>query len=581
MTHNMKHNPNISIMLMKLFASHDVEDSELPSLDISDTSNTGSAVEVSARGDISSSDEEVYRPRRKHSHCDADDADNHSKQSSDYDNGRRRRGHRHRRGRGEGEASDGIIDLSTRSDGRCFNRRNSRSLSPPARAERARRSLSTPSHARFSYSSRRSSLGGTTVYRTAYMASLDAYLNTTSGLRLQPDGKCTFSFERRRIVINCAAPEEGGDGDYTLYLCIGPMKELQVKFRSKNLLKLVASWNEELKQRCQRRQRQRSQDTPGNDDIPSSGLLQIDSTKPGDANVAFIYYGHVQDIMNAAHFQSTLDDFVDDALYLDDRINNERKPDVIKNRNYDRHQQHNLTRSLPSFHTENDYDRSELRRGNNTSRRQTVTVCKSPPVSKSPPVAEPAPTTFDTSNNDVSNANETDMENSSKSIFSRMISSWRSKSGEISFSPFVGLGNQEQDCYVVDRHAVEAGTVKTTIVLNRVGAGGGESEKSEDGATEERQLTIRRADEFRRRDCSRPRRGDDQRIDAYAGNRCDRPRQRRSITVDSDVDDRDERVRHRQSTRQSSPSRPHRKSAVFIADDYSDRNQYAHSRRRT
>jgi len=568
-------------MLMKLLASHDVEDLELPSLDISDSSNTGSrssAVEVSARGDISSSDEEVlYRPRRKFSHYDADDDDNDDKQSREYDNVRRRRGQRHRRG--EGEAADGIIDLSTRSDGRCFNRRNSRSLSPPARAERARRSRS--SQARFSYSSRRSSLGGTTVYRTPYMASLDAYLNTTSGLRLQPDGKCTFSFEKRRFVITCAAPEEGGDGDYTLYLCIGPMKELQVKFRSKNLLKLIASWNEELKQRCLRRQRQRSQDD--NEDIPSSGLLQIDSTKPGDANVAFIYYGHVQDIMNAVHFQSTLDDFVDDALYLDDRINHERKPDVIKNRNYDRHQQHYMTRSLPSFHTENDYDRPKLRRGNNTSRRQSIAVCKSPPLAKSPPVPEPAPTTFDTSNNDVSTANETDMENSSKSIFSRMISSWRSKSGEISFSPFVGLGNQEQDCYVVDRQAVEAGNVKTTIVLNRVGAGGGECEKSEEDASgkEERQLTIRRADEYRRRDCSRPRIGDDQRIDAYTGNRCDRPRQRRSITFDSDVDDRNERVRHRQSSRQSAPSRPHRKSAVFIADDFSDRHQYAHSRRHT
>ena len=163
------------------------------------------------------------------------------------------------------------------------------------RTAKAPRSRS--SQARFSYISRRSSLGETTIYRTPYMASLDAYLNTTSGLRLQTDGKCTFSFERRRFAIRCAAPEDGGDGDYTFYLCIGPMKELQVKVWSKNLVKLIASWNEELKQRCLRRERRRNQDN-SKGDVPSSGLLQIDSTNPGDANVAFVYYGHVDDIKN-------------------------------------------------------------------------------------------------------------------------------------------------------------------------------------------------------------------------------------------------------------------------------------------
>ena len=131
---------------------------------------------------------------------------------------------------------------ATRSDGHGFSRRNSRSWSPRARTAKAPRSRS--SQARFSYISRRSSLGKTPIYRSPYMASLDAYLNTTSGLRLQTDGKCTFSFERRRFAIRCAAPEDGGDGDYTFYLCIGPMKELQVKVRSKNLVKLIASWNE-------------------------------------------------------------------------------------------------------------------------------------------------------------------------------------------------------------------------------------------------------------------------------------------------------------------------------------------------
>ncbi|KAL7432079.1 hypothetical protein ACHAXH_003839 [Discostella pseudostelligera] len=562
-------------MLKKLFAAHDVEDLELPSLDISDTST--SVVDASAREESSSSsDDSGYRPRRKYSYCDG--AVDDDEQSIDYGRGRRRRGQSYHRS--EAVDADGLIDLSTRSDGRGFSRRNSRSWSPPARSAKAPRSRS--SQARFSYTSRRSSLGETTIYRTPYMASLDAYLNTTSGLRLQTDGKCTFSFERRRFAIRCAAPEDGGDGDYTFYLCIGPMKELQVKVRSKNLVKLIASWNEELKQRCLRRERERRRNQDNSKgDIPSSGLLQIDSTKPGDANVAFVYYGHVDDIKNAAHFQSTLDDFVDDALYLFDRINNDREPEVVKTRNNDRNHQH-MTRSLPSFHTEIDYnDRPKLHRGNYSSRRQSTSVCKSSTTT----------TTFSESN-DVS-GNENDMENSSKSIFSRMISTWRSRSGEISFSPFIGLGNQEQDCYVVDRQAIEAGNAKPTIVLSRVGAGGGGSEKAEDasGGTEERQLTIRRANDYRRRDCSRPRTRSD----------CERPRQRRSITFDSDDDDRDSpcyeapptaRARRntsgaddsscrRQSTRQITSARPHRKSTVFIADDFSDRQQLARSRRPT
>ncbi len=558
---------NIS-MLRQLFASHDKEKFELPFLDISDTST--SAREASAREDVSStsSDEEGYSPRRKFSSL-GDDSDEHS---VDYVRGRRQRGQRPHRG----EAADAAIDLSTRSESRCFSRRESRSSSPPTTAK-ARRSRS--SHARFSYSSRRSSLGGTTVYQTAYMASLDAYLNTTSGLRLQPNGKCIFTFEKRRIVIKCATPEDGGDGDYTLYLCIGPMKELQVKYRSKILLKLMASWNEELKQRCLRRERRRVQ---GDDDqeISSSGLLQIDSTKPGDANVAFIYYGHVDDIKNAAQFQFTLDDFVDDALYLFDRIINDSQPDVgIKNCNYDSQHSH-MTRSLPSFHAEKNHDRPNFHRNKNPSRVQLTSVCKSATV------ADPLSPAFNTSNSDVSTSNEIDMENSSKSIFSRMISSLRSKSGEISFSPHIGLGNQEQDCYVVDRHAIEAGNVKPTIVLTRVGTADVSEKSGVASRPEELQLTVRRPDERRgRRDCSRPRRRDCHRIDDVASIRGDRPRQRRQTTFDNDVDDRDypchEAPRRktegaddinscRQSTKQITSSRPHRKCAVFSSDDFSD-----------
>lgn len=570
-------------MLMKLLASHEVEDLELPPLDISDTST--SAVEVSARGDVSSSDEEggcnySYRPRRKVTYCADDNAD--TEQSKAFDSGRRRGGqHLHRV-----EAADRAIDLSTRSDGRGFSRRNSRSLSPPTKAAKARRSRS--SIARFSYSTRRSSLGGTTVYRTAYMASLDAYLNTTSGLRLQPDGKCIFTFEKRRVVLRCAAPEDGGDGDYTLCMRMGQMKELQVKFRSKNLLKWITSWNDELKLRCLRRQRRRAQDD--NQEIPSSGLLQIDSNKPGDANVAFIYYGHVDDIKNAVHFQTTLDDFVDDALYLYDRIINDRQRDIgVKNCNSDRHHQY-MTRSLPSFHTEKNHERSKLLMNNYPSRRQSTSPCK--PVV----VDESTFPSFNANNIDVSATNENnDKETNSKSILSRMISSLRSKSGDISFSPHISLGNQEQDCYVVDRQAIEEGTVKPTIILSRVGAPGGAevSEKTEDASEiQERQLHIRRLDEYRcRRDSSRPGRGGGQRIDAATGTRCDRPRQRRSTTFDSDVDDRDyschetsrradDSDSRRQSTKQVTSTRPHRKTTVFIADDFSDRRQSVDYRRR-
>ena len=93
-----------------------------------------------------------------------------------------------------------VVDRSNRpaSASASQHRSRSRPRSAARQRSRSRPRSSAPeaaSHnARFSYS-RLTSMGGTTVYRTPYMSQLDAFLQTTSGLRLETDGKCTFLFK--------------------------------------------------------------------------------------------------------------------------------------------------------------------------------------------------------------------------------------------------------------------------------------------------------------------------------------------------------------------------------------------------
>mmetsp|Transcript_11457 Transcript_11457/g.23495 ORF Transcript_11457/g.23495 Transcript_11457/m.23495 type:complete len:774 (-) Transcript_11457:376-2697(-) len=178
---------------------------------------------------------------------------------------------------------------------------------------------------------RRTSLGGTTVYATHYMAELDGFLRH-SGLRLKADGTCQFLFENHRFVIEATAvrgdrgddddeggggpsaetngnrAEGGGGGDFLLYADLGSLQELRSYHPDQNLLRLLAYWN----------QIQTKNRGGGAGD---AGLLRIDSSKADGPHVSFIYYGHVDEIQCPKDFQDMLDRFVDDALEFSFKLN--------------------------------------------------------------------------------------------------------------------------------------------------------------------------------------------------------------------------------------------------------------------
>lgn len=162
------------------------------------------------------------------------------------------------------------------------------------------RSSSQAARRRFSVS-RRASLGGTTIYPTPDMATLDTHLRSTSGLRLQTDGTCKFVFEGQTFFI-----ESKDIGDFMFYASLGQLKELQRKNKPMDLMKAMAHWNEDMKQRY---------------GAENSGLLRIDNSSEAEGpKVSFVYYGHMDDVHNAEHLQKTLDDFVDDSLAFADKI---------------------------------------------------------------------------------------------------------------------------------------------------------------------------------------------------------------------------------------------------------------------
>jgi hypothetical protein len=272
-----------------------------------------------------------------------------------------------------------------------------------------------------------------------YMSQLDGFLQAGSGLRLEANGKCTFLFEGQRFVIEA---EGRSTGDFLFYASLGPLKKLQQLNKPKNLLRLMASWNEELKERPDGSKDQE-------EGRENSGLLRIDSSTPRGPHVALIYYGHLDRIVNAAHFQDKLDEFVDDAIKYLHKIRG------TKGKLGDR-----IARSCsPSSHSSvSDDGRTKLNGDSKNSNRKNS---KEPTAlqKKTATLSTPTTSTITAQNPSTEVASSTTTPKTS--IFTKVISSLN--------RPHVNLGYQEQDCFVVDRQAVEEGTVKPTIVLSRVG----------------------------------------------------------------------------------------------------------------
>eukprot|EP00584_Thalassiosira_punctigera_P005474 CAMPEP_0172526860 /NCGR_PEP_ID=MMETSP1067-20121228/1688_1 /TAXON_ID=265564 ORGANISM="Thalassiosira punctigera, Strain Tpunct2005C2" /NCGR_SAMPLE_ID=MMETSP1067 /ASSEMBLY_ACC=CAM_ASM_000444 /LENGTH=694 /DNA_ID=CAMNT_0013310471 /DNA_START=241 /DNA_END=2321 /DNA_ORIENTATION=- len=336
---------------------------------------------------------------------------------------------------------------------------------PPPRTPSRTARTSSRSRPRRPYH-RCASMGGTTLYSSPHMATLDDYLRSTSGLRLQMDGTCNFMFEYQRFTVEMS---DDGSEDFLFYSSFGSLKELQRQFRKRgNLLRLLAAWNEELKQR-------RGGDEEG------TGLLRIDSSKDDGPHVAFIYYAQVGEMRDAMHFQETMDDFVDDALEFADKLNGAEdeggqsraespqqyaekqraaaifppppppRPSPLGPRSgTDR--QHSFSNDVTSFNED-----SNSSNNSNHSHNSNENFINN--QEETAPLAPPSPAI---TASDIYHAT------SKKSVFAKMINSIRSKSNAVDKNAFVDPNNPTC-AFVVDREAAEEGNIKPTITLSRKG----------------------------------------------------------------------------------------------------------------
>lgn len=335
------------------------------------------------------------------------------------------------------------------------------------------------------------------------MATLDTHLRSTSGLRLQTDGTCNFMFEHQRFVIETT--EE--TGDFLLYASFGSLQELQHKNKPRTLLRLLASWNEELKSR-----------SPNLEGQDNSGLLRIDSSQnaeEGGPHVAFIYYGHMDEIEDAKHFQEVLDEFVDDALDFSEKLCELKGGEGVIEKQADP--------SPPRPPRDSSDGRSKFNRDANGSSSKLDLGLG--------PAQKESATLADNNITDNSNPKKT-------SVFSKMISSLKSKTNDIGSFAFIDPNNPEC-AFVVDKNAAEEGNIKPTINLSRKG----EEKKPEDA------ISAMKGGSFYNRIGDNSKHGD-----PYA-------KKGRSFHVGDDHNTDGNKAN-------TPPRRPHRKSTSFTFDDY-------------
>ena len=300
--------------------------------------------------------------------------------------------------------------------------------------------------------SRRSSLGGTTVYATSSMAKLDTFLRS-SGLRLKPDGTCQFLFETTRFVLETTDDEEE-DGEFLLYCSLGELKFLRENFggSQRKLLKMLSMWNEELRME-------------GGDD---TGLLRIDSSKEGGPHVSFIYYGQVKDMETAEDFQALLDEFVDDGLDFFERLNGGLLDDDDEEEEYVAPVQRNShvgsTKSLKSHSTAatvNTLSSDESAGQGNHGAKGGSFHRAAPPTSTS--ISQ----TLEQFGSSSTSLN-TSQEKGKKSVFSKVISTLQKKNDPTVAMAFIDPSNPTS-AFVVDKTVANA-TEKPKIIISRKGS---------------------------------------------------------------------------------------------------------------
>lgn len=292
--------------------------------------------------------------------------------------------------------------------------------------------------------SRRSSLGGTTIYDTPGMAKMDAFLRS-SGLRLKPNGTCAFIFETTRFVIETTTDGEES-GEFLLYCSLGELQRLRNNFggSQRRLLKMLADWNEELQ-------------LDGGDD---TGLLRIDSSKEDGPHVSFIYYGNVRGIATAEDFQAMLDEFVDDALDFLERLNaGDEEEDTIPVQKSSRVSSAKSFKSSHSTAATVSTQSSDESAGSKHSSFHRVSP---------PPPPPPLSNSSRELGASMASINPT-QEKSKKSVFSKVISTMKKKSDPTVTMAFIDPSNSSS-AFVVDRTVVSDENPKPKIVISRKGA---------------------------------------------------------------------------------------------------------------
>jgi hypothetical protein len=292
--------------------------------------------------------------------------------------------------------------------------------------------------------SRRASIGGTTFYPTSHMAKIDTYLRG-SELRLNTDGTCCFLFEEKKFEIETT----NETSEFVFYCSLGTLGHWK-KVWGKKLLKIMAIWNEE---QILKSPKEGYGDVNGNGEEEESeedetednvGLLRIDSSKENGPFVALIYYGHVNKITDATHFQDKLDKFVDDALNYHDKL--KAGPEIDEDK--DEQKQHQpqsckststnttcLTGSLTSSVEEEGANIAYLRL------REPAAITASCSSSSS-----------SSSQDDVTPSHhddQTSCKKSSSGVFTKMIKSLRSKSKE-DIARLAFIDPNQKSAFVVD-----------------------------------------------------------------------------------------------------------------------------------
>lgn len=290
--------------------------------------------------------------------------------------------------------------------------------------------------------SRRASIGGTTFYPTSHMAKIDTYLRG-SELRLNTDGTCSFLFEEKKFEIETT----NETSEFVFYCSLGTLGHWK-KVWGKKLLKIMAIWNEEqiLKSPNERyvdvsnNVEEEEEEDETEDNV---GLLRVDSSKENGPFVALIYYGHVDKITDATHFQDKLDKFVDDALNYHDKL--KAGPEVDEDK--DEQKQHQPQSCNASSKT------------STTTNTTCLTSSVTSSVEEGGNIAylrlhEPAAITVSSSSSsqdDVtpSHDDQTSCKKSSSGVFTKMIKSLRSKSKE-DIGRLAFVDPNQKSAFVVD-----------------------------------------------------------------------------------------------------------------------------------